>query len=834
MSLDGTWDCGLERQYDRTVVVPGLAADPSVPSPGPLWLRRVVELPGGNWKTAVLRLKGAQWTPVVYISGQAASVAAEPDGAWSCILPPTAALGNVVVIEIELRPDPDAPAEASSRDISSDLWDDVTLHFSDSAFLTSLTARGDWAVHSMVVRWSAANCPVNATLSAEILDGDKSVAQSAAVPAAAGAARLMVPSSCVPWTPASPKMYTVRATLRTPDGVLDQIDQPWAWREARPVGDHFELNGRRFDLRGIQVAWHHWLCDPESAELAFDPAWFRQNIVDAVKGYGGNFVDFTDGRPPTAIQAVCDRAGVVSRSQPLAGAVTDFGDIYLDGEGRPSELPAVRAEIIRDLGPQQSSAQRLAFQSHLCAQVAETARLRGAGIIAPLCALSSPGDRYHGFIGGLGAGRRKPVWDALAAVQAPAAALLDFSDVDFLPGATLRVPVVFLNDSAAPADLTAVVTLRSVGDGSLAGQQKLRAKVPAGGRATQFVSLAIPSRVDHWILSCSLPPLMAGGAPRISYRSLRTIAPQPAPALADRIVGVPADEPELKAMLDRIGLKVVAPDDPSANLILLGRRTWDGLTSGGADALAHWRDLLWSARSIVWLDVGSPAKSAKHASVSLPGGVTVFLEPASATERYVHPAKSGSALWFGLPPDALWRWNGQHGAIVPAETLDATGLSSSGFLKLWVARGGEQFQIRVRPYYAYSLQGLYAFSNTPHDADAAQSLRDRLRRIAHDQPVLNSVLDFQAPVVETNLSAGFREALKAGASSIVPLMTAGGDLSRTPVLEIGYSPGRGVLILSQLETAGRLNPGARFDPGAVQIVLNLLGVALDDYSPVAP
>ena len=63
VSLNGRWEAGDDRRYDRTAEVPGIAADPTRKNDGRLWYRREVTLPEGRWTAATLELCGARFRP---------------------------------------------------------------------------------------------------------------------------------------------------------------------------------------------------------------------------------------------------------------------------------------------------------------------------------------------------------------------------------------------------------------------------------------------------------------------------------------------------------------------------------------------------------------------------------------------------------------------------------------------------------------------------------------------------------------------------------------------------------------------------------------------------
>jgi beta-galactosidase len=70
LSLNGTWEAGIDHQYQPGAQVPGLAVDPSEITPGLLWHRHRVRLPEDRWSYGTLLLKGARFWPHVYIDGE--------------------------------------------------------------------------------------------------------------------------------------------------------------------------------------------------------------------------------------------------------------------------------------------------------------------------------------------------------------------------------------------------------------------------------------------------------------------------------------------------------------------------------------------------------------------------------------------------------------------------------------------------------------------------------------------------------------------------------------------------------------------------------------------
>src|SRR5262249_30087154 len=141
--LDGQWEVGEEREYDRQGPVPGLVQNPAEASPGTLWYRRSVTLPEGDWTIATLTLKGARFAPTVYVDGEKVS---STEGGMAptvhVLRSPAVAPGRTIFLEIALKSLNDVdPLDASATpiadlwrtNISSGLWDSVMLHCSGDA-----------------------------------------------------------------------------------------------------------------------------------------------------------------------------------------------------------------------------------------------------------------------------------------------------------------------------------------------------------------------------------------------------------------------------------------------------------------------------------------------------------------------------------------------------------------------------------------------------------------------------------------------------------------------------------------------------------------------------
>ena len=218
-------------------------------------------------------------------------------------------------------------------------------------------------------------------------------------------------------------------------------------------------------------------------------------------------------------------------------------------------------------------------------------------------------------------------------------------------------------------------------------------------------------------------------------------------------------------------------------------------------------------------------------------GLTLLFTEAAEPESFQFPAPDNDVLWQNMPAGYSGMWNGYRGGLtVPAYDMNIAGLSARSFLEQWAARGADRARItQGGHYYGYELQGFYAFSDKADDAAVEAALKERVRFLIEDAPALAVVMNADAPITVTDLAGGYEAAKTGLVENLEILANAGKDLTKSPVVAIGFGEGRGRLLVSQLLTEGRLSPGfgsdglygVRYDATAVQTVVNLLAAAAD-------
>ncbi|RLD75635.1 MAG: hypothetical protein DRJ10_14905, partial [Bacteroidetes bacterium] len=220
ISLNGNWEVGTGQEYDRIVKVPGLATDPRKINENTLWYRRQINLPKGNWKHAKLILSGASFCPTVFVNGQ--KVSEMPGGITitehllDCndVSP-----GKKIVLEIALKSHKDVNHRDASKipmadrwrtNVSSCLWDKVTLHLYGSAQIKRLIPFYDFKTDQVRIKWKVENHqePINKLrMRFEILDQSENIVVQTHVKRVEldGFFSIDLDGMCQQWSPENPK-----------------------------------------------------------------------------------------------------------------------------------------------------------------------------------------------------------------------------------------------------------------------------------------------------------------------------------------------------------------------------------------------------------------------------------------------------------------------------------------------------------------------------------------------------------------------------------------------------------------------------------------------------
>jgi beta-galactosidase len=542
---------------------------------------------------------------------------------------------------------------------------------------------------------------------------------------------------------------------------------------------------------------------------------------------------------------------------PKAIMVDEFGGNYLDANYDPGLYKTVKDTFRRFLGEGETREQRIKLQTQANVKVAEYWRRIGAAGFSPFCALGSHEDGSHWFEGDLKEGNPKPVWSALAVAYSPIAASMELWDQNFEGGQSIEVPVYLCNDTDEAVEVRALLTVEQ--DGALLFKQELAREVPAFGREVVLSEVTLPVQTgDYSVKAALLNAVPEVKHPIVSEWDIRVLAPGKSPKLETAVLGIPEDEAELVAFAKAQGLNHVRPDDGEEyDILMLSRRSWMRIVEQEETLKDRLRSAVGKGRSVLLLDVGPqflgqgyPLKEGdlgplqgvfrlsqeRQVTTHVFGNLSLEFALAPEPESHIHAHPGDDTLWKHLGEEDVWLWNGYRGGLVmPADRMEVLALGRESFLELWADRGADRNGIRSNPdYTAFAIDGYYGFSAQPKaDQDAViRKLRDQIRFIQQDAPAIAALLDPEAEIEIIKLNEEWSEMASSTDREVVvePLARAGKGLNKVPVVKISTGGEAGAVMISQLLTGGRLARGfgseglygVRYDPAAVQMVLNML------------
>ncbi|WP_289055404.1 hypothetical protein [Carboxylicivirga marina] len=954
--LNGQWQCGENRVYNREVSVPGLASDPTKINQGVLWYKKEIVLPEGAWLNATLELKGARFMPKVYIDGDLVS---EKAGGMSPTLHPlkhkNIKPGKKVSIEIALASLKDMPKTDASRipkadywrsDVAAHLWDDVVLKVHGTASINHVHGYSDLKEDAVHIKYRLESESVSdySALQISIIDdkGNTVIDKSYKIDDNQGELIMPVSGKLKLWEPETPHLYRLITQLKKGKKVIDTDTCNYGHREFKVVGKQFELNGHPVKMRAASVVWYRWLRYPEVKELAWDTQWFEENIIKRMKAHGANTLRFHLGMPPQKFLDLCDKHGLLVQAEwhffhgleaskeslteqwaswfdvssrypsnvlmhgwnetdeeqlkiayeaisevaenypglvighrdvihvhkywwslfenvgvfydsydefPLPVMADEYGGNYLDELGDVGGYPMVESAYARFLGKGHSKAQRFYHHALSNAKISEYWRTIGVAGFSPFCALGSPEDGNHWFLGDITQGNPMPVWNALTAAWSPVSVSLNIWNRNFLPGQEIEVPVVLFNDTDMDKTIRVKYSLEDPQYRQAVWFEITELPVSKYSRAESKIQFALPRTAGDWLLKAEVlnaPEHIK--YPVVSEWDIRTFEPKPNTVEASVNVGVIEEDTHLHTFLKQNHLSQVPAFDKEADVILLSKNAWDNYITD-EDFIKKLEKALQKGTDVILLDVGpfllgqgynnslqdlqGVRKSAGEslAQVNLPLGVKASFKEVAEPESHIHPNVEQSPLWNHLSKESTWLWNGlKGGLIVPSVGFELSGLSQASFVESWSGRGADSERIKKGSYYAYELEGFYAYSALPNDRALQDSLRQAVKFLVEDAPALKQRVNPNAKILKTNLVELYQKSAEGKAEALIAHASAGRNLVKTPVYEVSFGKEYGELMISQLITHKRLDKNLQpnymheiaYDPVAVQMVLNMI------------
>ncbi|MCL3779455.1 glycoside hydrolase [Prolixibacteraceae bacterium JC049] len=950
ISLNGSWQRGINRQYTNHVQLPAISEDPTKMQEGTLWFKRQVTLPRGQWQNATLILKGARFAPSIYVNGEKVS---EKEGGMA---PTFHALSHSaiqpnekVTIEIALK----SLKELSQKDasyiptadhwrsnISSCIWDDIVLHCHGNNRIAAIIPafKPDNRTCDVTVHMEKPIKTVS-QIKLEVIDSRGKVVITKSQKIKGKKLKVTLPIDQLPlWTTDTPHLFKLKATVNGNGQLIDNNQINFANRYFELKDKQFFLNGKPSKLRAGTVVWHRWVRDQEGVELAFNEDWFLQNVVNRLKDHGANTLRFHLGNPPERFLDMCDKHGLLVQYEwsffhgmpaskesllkqwqnwidlglrhpsvvlvhpynetqgkqletawdalddilprypklvladrdvlhihkywwslfenlglyydsynqfPKAIMVDEFGGNYLDGNGDIGGYKTTASAYMRFLGKSHSREMRLKHHAESNAKVAEYWRRIDATGFSPFCILGSHMDGDHWYMGQLKDGKPKQVWEALTASWSPVSVSLDIWDRNFKTNQEVSIPMHLFNDTQTPKSLHIEYGIKK--EDKIIEIKNQTFQLNAFQHSVQPILLETPQKQGKYTFFAQLKnPTKDVKYPVVSEWDFRVQELTVLNQLLHKVACNTTDK-ELISFLKENQLYT----SKNESVYVVGREGWKLITQNNQQLQQLIKQKIENGISVVMLDIGPRyfgqgypkdqnlgplqgryrAKGDKLVKYQLPFGIELEFNEISEPESHIHPAKDNQ-LWQNLYYDSNWLWNGMRGGLIaPATSIKISGLSYKATLNQWQARGADIQLMKSDSYFAYNLQGFYAYSTKQNNKTTINALRKKVKFLVEDAPSLQNAVDPNAKIEEIDLVATLQQSQQGKAKNLTPLALCGNSLTKTPVIKIDFGKGKGQLILSQLLTHKRLinnhtdlDYSIRQDQSARQTVINMLNI----------
>ncbi len=91
------------------------------------------------------------------------------------------------------------------------------------------------------------------------------------------------------WSLEDPFLYELETLIHHDGSLVDKTRTTFGMREFKIAGADFYLNGKRIFLKGGNIAFHRFLSDQERGTLPWQPDWIKRILIDIPKAHHFNF-----------------------------------------------------------------------------------------------------------------------------------------------------------------------------------------------------------------------------------------------------------------------------------------------------------------------------------------------------------------------------------------------------------------------------------------------------------------------------------------------------------------------------------------------------------------
>ncbi len=373
INLNGTWDFDQTttafppEKFTRTIPVPGLIhlAEPKITEydkffkrpdkveakeqfnlynldyiPRYSWYRKKIFIPKEmEGKEGMITIKKSQYVTQVYING------IDLGTSMACYTPIEFPINkaikfgteNEILIKVGERIW--LPAEAAGgtdkekEHYLPGIWDDVFLSFTGNIRINRLLVLPSVAnkiltiktqIRSLIPAQIFYGDPMDDSINLEVIITEKKSGKRVATSTGKFSAKrdnlseasLEMPfSDFTVWTPEAPYLYTATVTLKTKEGLSDEVSHQFGMRDFNAKGKFFYLNGEKYILRGTNITLQRFFEDPDCGNLVWDREWVKKLLVNYPKQLNWNAMRICVGIVPDFWYDIADENGLLFQNE---------------------------------------------------------------------------------------------------------------------------------------------------------------------------------------------------------------------------------------------------------------------------------------------------------------------------------------------------------------------------------------------------------------------------------------------------------------------------------------------------------------------------------------
>lgn len=349
--------------------------------------------------------------------------------------------------------------------------------------------------------------------------------------------------------------------------------------------------------------------------------------------------------------------------------LNEFLWFWLQHDGKSSSF--TEQVVLRWLGPDSSSSERLAYQAFLAGELVEQFRRMRVDGIAPFVYVGADaGPTADWFLGDLRDARPKPIMAALKNAYSPFGVSVELWDRHFFTNEARRINVYVFNDLPEPRE--GLVTCRIVGGNETAFERQFPVSVTASGMQVLPVDWVFPVKPGRYTVQAELTLTNSDQAVAFSRKVAHVFEQVEVPAeLNGKRIVVHDPDSEILDFLKARGVDAVpfrgTALKPGDMLIIGEGGLADEEYASRVSEIGRWVD---GGGTLVSIEPEYGVDESRQMKVTDRVDIILRRRESNGIGGYdsvVYPVNRKDPLWRGIHREHLGMFNGGFGGIMVAD-----------------------------------------------------------------------------------------------------------------------------------------------------------------------